>query len=257
MWRCIALKESLSCRHKAISSGSVSSHHKNVNQNAGFKASKRKYSLFKVIFLQISFDKSSFFSAWPRIRTGQQKQKRASFLLLWKKTDYRGVTAMLRPTRPWIPSITFTSTSTNKQMFKLTEFLNMKTRPYYLAVWCSQAWDHQTGIYMYIHGVVLGIWKLQILMYGINLNYGKCIVIVHNELSYTPRIRECSWGSLGVVNRGHCQTWYLSIFLYQHIFKFLKIYPKKCVNRDILNLKYHILDVFIHLIGIISQFSYV
>ena len=98
--------------------------------------------------------------------------------------------------------------------------------------------------YIYIHGVVLGIWKLQILMYGINLNYGKCIVIVHNELSYTPRIRECSWGSLGIINRGHCQTWYLSIFLYQHIFKFLKIYPKKCVNRDILNLKYHILDVF-------------
>ena len=90
VWQCIALKESLPCWHKAISSGSVSSHHKNVNQNAGFKASKRKYSLFKVIFLQISFDKSSFFSAWPRIRTGQQKQKRASFLLLWKKTDYTG-----------------------------------------------------------------------------------------------------------------------------------------------------------------------
>ena len=51
------------------------------------------------------------------------------------------------------------------------------------------------------------------------------------------------------------QTWYLSIFLYKHIFKFLKSYPKKCANCDILNLKYHILDVFIHLIGIISQFS--
>ena len=134
VWRCIALKESLPCRHKAISSGSVSSHHKNVNQNAGFKASKRKYSLFKVIFLQISFGSSSFFL--PDQGSGQGSRSRSGhhFCFSERRQTTLGVTAMLRPTRPWIPSITFTSTSTNKQMFKLTEFLNMKTRPYYLAV---------------------------------------------------------------------------------------------------------------------------
>ena len=49
-----------------------------------------------------------------------------------------------------------------------------------------------------------------------------------------------------------CQFFYTSTFL-----NFWKFTRKKRVNRDILNLKYHILDVFIHLIGIISQFSYV
>ena len=52
------------------------------------------------------------------------------------------------------------------------------------------------------------------------------------------------------------QTSYLSNFLHQQIFKIFKIYPKKRVNRNILNLKYYIFGVFIHLIGIISQFSY-
>ena len=44
------MEESLARRNKAISSGSVSSHHKNVNQNAGFKASKRKYLAFNERF---------------------------------------------------------------------------------------------------------------------------------------------------------------------------------------------------------------
>ena len=39
--------------------------------------------------------------------------------------------------------------------------------------------------------------------------------------------------------------------------KFEKFTPKKRVNRDILNLKLYIFGVFIHLIGIISQFLYV
>ena len=53
------------------------------------------------------------------------------------------------------------------------------------------------------------------------------------------------------------QTWYLSIFLHQHTFKILKIYPKKRVNRNILNTKLYIFGVLIHLFGIISQFSYI
>ena len=45
--------------------------------------------------------------------------------------------------------------------------------------------------------------------------------------------------------------------LSQALFKTLKIYPKKRVNRNISKLKYYIFDAFIHLIGIIFQFSYV
>ena len=52
-----------------------------------------------------------------------------------------------------------------------------------------------------------------------------------------------------------CQFFYTSTFS-----KFWQFTPKKRVNHDILNLKYYIFGVFIHLIhliGIISQFSYV
>ena len=52
------------------------------------------------------------------------------------------------------------------------------------------------------------------------------------------------------------QTSYLSNILHQHIFNILKIYPQKRVNCDILNLKYYICCMFIHLIGMTSQFSY-
>ena len=33
--------------------------------------------------------------------------------------------------------------------------------------------------------------------------------------------------------------------------------PKKRVNREILNLKYYMFGIFIHLIVIVSQFSYI
>ena len=49
-----------------------------------------------------------------------------------------------------------------------------------------------------------------------------------------------------------CQTFYTSTFS-----RFRKFTPRKRVNRDILNLEYYIFGIFIHTIGIISQFSYV
>ena len=55
----------------------------------------------------------------------------------------------------------------------------------------------------------------------------------------------------------HIQTSYLSIFYTSTFSRFNKFTPRKRVNRDILNLEYYIFGIFIHTIGIISQFSYV
>ena len=49
-----------------------------------------------------------------------------------------------------------------------------------------------------------------------------------------------------------CQTFYTSTFS-----RFRKFTPRKRVNRDILNLEYYIFGIFIHLIIIVSQFSYI
>ena len=53
------------------------------------------------------------------------------------------------------------------------------------------------------------------------------------------------------------ETSYLSNILHQHILKNWKFTPKKRVNRDILNIKYYIFGIFINLIVIVSQFSYI
>ena len=53
------------------------------------------------------------------------------------------------------------------------------------------------------------------------------------------------------------QTSALSFFYTSTFSKFWKFTPKKRVIRDILNLKPYIFGVFIHLIRIISQFSYI
>ena len=57
---------------------------------------------------------------------------------------------------------------------------------------------------------------------------------------------------MGALRHHICQTFYTSTFS-----RFKKFTPRKRVNRDILNLEYYIFGIFIHTIGIISQFSYV
>ena len=85
---------------KAISSVSVSSQHKNVNQNAGFKALKRNQIRATThVYRSMKFGSPSFVLRLSE-DAGRQRQKQRSFLLPWNKTDYGGFAMLLRPPRP-------------------------------------------------------------------------------------------------------------------------------------------------------------